>query len=129
MSGSSHCSTAILSGRVASALAAVKDHAVVCSETAFSGVNVNYFWSIGSSSGVIEGLRLWGFLGSQVSSLGFSTLYTFLPHDLIEEKVLSLVEWCFNRESGAYLCASGGAGFFSNKTYTEQKKKGIILVM
>ena len=40
------------------------------------------------------------FQGSQVSSFDFSTLYTSLPHDLIKEKVLSLVKWCFNSRDG-----------------------------
>ena len=62
-------------------------------------------------------LRLRNFQGSQVSSFDFSTLYTSLPHDLIKAKVLSLVNWCFNRESKSYLCTSLKAGFFSNKKY------------
>ena len=82
------------------------------SETAFSNSNVNYFWSIKNSSEVIEKLRLRNFQGSQVSSFDFSTLYTSLPHDLIKAKVLSLVNWCFNRESKSYLCTSLKAGFF-----------------
>ena len=78
---------------------------------------MNYFWSIKNSSEVIEKLRLRNFQGSQVSSFDFSTLYTSLPHDLIKSKVLSLVKWCFNRESKTYLCMSDKAGFFSNKKY------------
>ena len=58
---------------------------------------------------------------NEVSSFDFSTLYTSLPHDLIKEKVLSLVKWCFNRESKTYLCTSDKAGFFSNKTYDSYK--------
>ena len=117
ISNSSHCSTTILSKHIASALPAVKDHVIKYSETAFSNSNVNYFWSIKNSSGVIEKLRLRNFKGSQVSSLNFSTLYTSLPHDLVKTKVLSLVKWCFNRESKTYLCTSDRAGFFSNKKY------------
>ena len=121
ISNSSHCSTTILSKHITSALTAVKDHAIKYSETAFSNSNVNYFWSIKNSSKVIEKLRLRNFQGSQVSSFDFSTLYTSLPHDLISEKVLSLVIWCFNRESKTYLCTSDKAGFFSNKTYDSNK--------
>ena len=84
---------------------------------AFSNSNVNYFWSIKNSSEVIEKLRLGNFRGSHVSS----TLYTSLPHDLIKAKVLSLVNWCFNRESKTYLCTSAKAGFFSNKKYDSYK--------
>ena len=106
ISNSSHCSTTILSKHITSALTAVKDHVIKYSETAFSNSNVNYFWSIKNSSEVIEKLRLRNFQGSQVSSFDFSTLYTSLPHDLIKAKVLSLVKWCFDRESKTYLCTS-----------------------
>ena len=57
------------------------------------------------------------FVTFRVSSFDFSTLYISLPHDLIKAKVLSLVNWCFNRESKSYLCTSLKAGFFSNKKY------------
>ena len=99
ISNSSHCSTTILSKHITSALTAVKDHVIKYSETAFSNSNVNYFWSIKNSSEIIEKLRLRNFRGPQVSSFDFSTLYISLPHDLIKAKVLSLVNWCFNRES------------------------------
>ena len=105
------------SKHITSALVAVKDHVMKYSETAFSNSNINYFWSFKNSSKVIEKLRLRNFHGFQVSSFDFSTLYTSLPHDLIKAKVLSLVNWCFNRESKSYLCTSLKAGFFSNKKY------------
>ena len=93
ISNSSLCSTTILSKHIASALTAVKDHVMKFSKTAFSNSNVSYFWSIKNSSEVIEKLRLHNFQGTHVSSFDFSTLYTSLPHDLIKEKVLSLVNW------------------------------------
>ena len=117
ISNSSHCSTTILSKNIASALTAVKDHVMKYSETVYINSNVNYFWYIKNCSEVIEKLRLRNFQGSQVSSFDISTLYTSLPHDLIRDKVLSLVNWCFNRESKSYLCTSPNAGFFSNKKY------------
>ena len=117
ISHSSHCSTSILSKHITSALTAVKDHVMKYSETAFSNSNINYCWSVKKSSEVIEKLRLRNFQGSQVSSFDFSTLYTSLPHDFIKAKVLSLINWCFNRESKSYLCSSLKAGFFSNKKY------------
>ena len=121
ISNSSHCSTTILSKHITSPLTAVKYHVIKYSETTFSNSNVNYFWSIKNSSEVIEKLRLRNFRSSQVSSFDFSTLYTSLPHDLIKTKVLSLVNWCFNRESKTYLCTSDKAGFFSNKKYDSYK--------
>ena len=53
---------------------------------------------IKNSSEVIKKLRLRNDQGSQVSSFAFSTLYTSLPHHL-KAKVLSFINWCFNRES------------------------------
>ena len=118
ISNSSHCSTTILSKHITSALTAVKDHVIKYSETAFGNSNVNYFWSIKNSSDVIEKLRLRNFQGSQVSSFDFSTLYTSLPHDLIKTKVLSLVNWTFNRESKTYLCTSDKGGFLATRSMT-----------
>ena len=40
---------------------------------------------------------------------------------LSKKKVLSLVKWCFNRESKTYLCTSDKAGFFSDETYASYK--------
>ena len=118
ISNSSHCSTTILSKHITSALTVVKDHIIKYSETALSNSNVNYFLSIKNSSEVIEKLRLRNFRGSQVSSFDFSTLYTSLPHELSKAKVLSLVNWCFNRESKTYLCTSDKAGFFATRNMT-----------
>ena len=55
-------------------ITAVKDHVMKDSETAFNNSNVNYFWSIKNSSGVIKKLRLRNFQGSQVSSFHFINL-------------------------------------------------------
>ena len=44
-----------------------------------------------------------------------------MTSELIKAKVLSLVNWCFNRESKTYLCTSIKAGFFSNKKYDSYK--------
>ena len=63
-------------------------------------------------------LRLRNFQCSQVFSFDFSTLYISLPHDLIKAKVLSLVNWCFNRESKMYLCTSDKAGILATRSMT-----------
>ena len=113
-----NCSTTILSKNITSALTAVKDHVMKYSEAAFSNSNVKYFLYIKNSSEVIEKLRLRNFQGSQESSFDFSTLYTSLSHDLIKAKVLSLVNWGFNRESKSYLCISLKAGFLATRNMT-----------
>ena len=37
--------------------------------------------------------------------VGFSTLFTTLPHDLIKEKLTQFIEWTFNREGGTLYLA------------------------
>ena len=112
---SRHCSTTILSKHIISGLTAVKDHVTKYSQTVFSNSNVNYFCSIKNSSEFIEKLRLHKFQGSQVSSFDFYTLYMSLPHDLIKANVLSLVNWCFNRESKSYSCTPLKARFLATR--------------
>ena len=50
----------------------------------------------------------------------FSTSYTLLPHVLIKAKVLSLVNWCFNRVKILPLYFTLGR-IFSNKKYDSYK--------
>ena len=80
-----------------------------------------------NSSEVIEKLKMRNFQGSRVSSLDFSTLYTSLPHDLIKAKVLSLVKWCFNRESKIKVCLwntdYAPAATKSKRLFLEQRSK------
>ena len=121
ISNSNHSSTTILSKHITSTFTAVKEHVIKYSATAFSNSNVNYLWSIKNSSEVYEKLRLRNFPVSQESSFNFSTLYTSLPHYLIKEKALSLLKWCFNRESKTYRCTTDKAGFFSNKKHDSYK--------
>ena len=63
-------------------------------------------------------LQLSKILGSQVSSLDFSTLYTSLLYDLFKANVLSLVNWCFNRKSKTNLCTSLKAGCLATRNMT-----------
>ena len=54
----------------------------------------------------------------------FSILYVFYTphcHTINKAKLLSLVSWCFNRESKTYLCTSDKASFLSNKKYDSYK--------
>ena len=47
-----------------------------------------------------------GFLASSLSTYDFSTLYTTLPHNLINEKLTELIEQTFNREGSLYLACN-----------------------
>ena len=56
------------------------------------------FWSIKNSGEVLNKLKSRGFRATSLSTYDFSTLYTTLPHNLIKEKLINLIEWTFKRE-------------------------------
>ena len=50
--------------------------------------------------------------------MSFFTLYTTLPHNLIKDKLIDLIERTFQREDSPYLaCNDRNAFFTSEKTY------------
>ena len=46
---------------------------------------------------MLNKLKCRGFRATSLSTYDFSTLYTTLPHNLIKEKLLDLIEWTFKR--------------------------------
>ena len=52
---------------------------------------------IKNSGEVLSKLKCRGFRATSLSTYDFSTLYTTLPHNLIKEKLLDLIEWTFKR--------------------------------
>ena len=65
--------------------------------TVYETSNKNWFWSIKNSGEVLSKLKCRGFRATSLSTYDFSTLYTTLPHNLIKEKLLDLIEWTFKR--------------------------------
>ena len=57
------------------------------------------------------------FNATSLSTYDFSTLYTTLPHNLIKDKLIDLIENTFQREGSPYLaCSDRNAFFTSEKT-------------
>ena len=56
-----------------------------------------------------------------LSTYGFSTLYTNLPHNLIKDKRIDLIQRTFNREGSPYLACNDRRVFF-----TLEKSKNIM---
>ena len=54
-----------------------------------------FFWSIKNSREVLNKLKFRGFRASSLSTYDFSTLYTTLPHNLIKDKLVDLIERTF----------------------------------
>ena len=80
--------------------------------------NKNWFWSIKNSGEVLSKLKCRGFRATSLSSYDFSTLYTTLPHNLIKEKLLDLIEWTFKRAlknyGSLYLACNVRKAFFTS---------------
>ena len=57
------------------------------------------------------------FNATSLSTYDCSTLYTTLPHNLIKDKLIDLIERTFQREGSPYLaCNDRNAFFTSDKT-------------
>ena len=73
------------------------------------------FWSIKNSGEVLNKLKSRGFRATSLSTYDFSTLYTSLPHNLIKEKLINLIEWTFKREGSPYIACNERQGFFTSE--------------
>ena len=58
-------------------------------------------------------LKSRGFRATSLSTYDFSTLYTTLPHNLIKEKFINLIEWTFKREGSPYIACNERQAFFT----------------
>ena len=74
------------------------------------------FWSIRNSGEVhvLNKLKSRGFRATSLSTYDFSSLYTTLPHNLIKEKLIDLIEWKFQREGSPYLACNERQAFFTS---------------
>ena len=53
---------------------------------------VKIFWSIKNSGEILDTLKARDFNATILSTYDFSTLYTTLPHNLIKDKLIDLIE-------------------------------------
>ena len=53
-----------------------------------------------------------GFRASSLSTYDISTLYTTLPHNLIKDKLVDLIERTFQREGSLYIACNDKNVFF-----------------
>ena len=72
-------------------------------------------WSIKKSGEVLNKLKSRGFRATNLSTYDFSTLYTTLPHNLIKEKHINLIEWTFKREGSPYIACNERQAFFTSE--------------
>ena len=111
IANSSACTTTELSILLTSCLTAIKNHVIKYCTTVYERNGKNLFWCIKDSGEILNKLKSRGFLASGLSTYGFSTLYTTLPHNLIKEKLIELIEQTFNREGSLYLACNDKNAF------------------
>ena len=70
------------------------------------------------SGEVLSKLKDIGYQATSLSTYDFSTLYTTLPHNLIKEKLLNLIERTFHKKEGEiYLACNDMKSFFTSKDH------------
>ena len=97
-----------------SCLTAVKNHVIRYCEKVYERSFKNLFMSIKNSGEILNKLKSRGLRATSLSTYDFSTLYTTLPHNLIKEKLINLIEWTFKREGSPYLACNERQAFFTS---------------
>ena len=115
IANSSSCTTTELSKFLISCLTAVKNHVIRYCEKVYERSGKNLFWSIKNSGVVLNKLESRGFRATSLSTYDFSTPYTTLPHNLIKEKLINLIEWTFRREGLPYIACYERQAFFTSE--------------
>ena len=115
IANSSSCSTTELSKLLTSCLTAVKKHVIKYCEKVYGRFGKNLFWSIKNSGEIFDKLKARDFNATSLSTYDFSTLYTTLPHNLIKDKLIDLIERTFQREGSPYLSCNDRNAFFTSE--------------
>ena len=92
IANSSSCTSTELSKLLTSCLTTIKNHVIKYCEKVYERSGKNIFWSIKNSCEILNKLKSRGFRASSLSTYDFSTLYTTLPHNLIKDKLVDLIE-------------------------------------
>ena len=121
IANSSSCTTNELSKLLTSCLSAVKNHVIRYCEKVYESSSKNLFLSIKNSGEVLNKLKSRGVRETSLSNYDFSTLYTTVPHNLIKEKLINLIEWTFKRKGSPYIACIERQAFFSSR-YTKRYK-------
>ena len=115
IANSSSCTTTELSKLLTSCLTAIKKHVIKYCEKIYERSGKNLFWSIKNSGEILDKLKARDFNATSLSTYDFSTLYTTLPHNLIKDKLIDLIERTFQREGSPYLACSDRNAFFTSE--------------
>ena len=114
IANSSSCTTTVLSKLIPSCLTAVKKHWIRYYDTVYERNGINYFGQSKILMLFSINLNLKTF---RLLNCDFSTLYTTLPHHLITDKLIDLINRAFIRENTQYLAGNEECAFFTSDVY------------
>ena len=114
IANSTSCTTKNLSVLLTSCLTAIKDHVIKYCNTVYENSGKNLFWSIKNTGDVLDKFKIRNYQASSISTYDFSTLYTTLPHALIKDKLIALIQKTFAREQLLFLACSSSKALFTN---------------
>ena len=100
-----------MSKLLTSCLTAVKNHWIRYYDSVYERDGINYFWSIKNSNDVLNKFKSKNFQASKLSTYDFFILYTTLPHHLIKDKLIDLINRTFIRENTQYLACNEECAF------------------
>ena len=80
-------------------------------DTVYERGGINYFWSIKNSNDVLNKFKSKNFQASKLFTYDFSTLYTTLPHYLIKDKLIDLINRMKYWEKTQYLACNEKCAF------------------
>ena len=89
-------------------------HVIKYCEKVYERSGKNLFWSIKNSCEVLKKLKARGFRASSLFTYNFSTLYTTLPHNLIKDKLVDLIERTFHRKCSLSIACNDKNVFFTS---------------
>ena len=127
IANSSSCTTTVLSKVSTSCLTAIRAKVIKYCETVYERPGKNIFWPIKYSGEVLSKLKDIGYQATSLSTYDFSTLYTTLPHNLMKEKLLDLIERTFYKKEGKlYLSSNDKKAFSLLQTILEDITFGLV---
>jgi hypothetical protein len=105
IANSTSCTTSNLSIVLTSCLTAIKTHVIRYCETVYEIRGPNLFWSVKNSTEILDKFKVKNYQASSVCTYNFSTLYTTLPHNLISDKLLSIIKKHLQENMSRFLLA------------------------
>ena len=117
IANSSSCTTTVLSKLLTSCLTAVKRHWIRYYDTVYERDGINYFWLFKNSNDVLNKFKTINFRASKLSTYDYSTVYITLPHNLIKDKLIDLINRTFIRKNTTYLACNEKCSSFTSDVY------------